>query len=55
MEIKEEKRYLRMEAVLYVELHEGETPEDGEDRVLEGLPEGVDIASFKSDMWIPDE
>ena len=55
MEMREGKRYLRIENVVYVELAEGETPEDGEDRFMDALPEGIDIASFKSEIWIPEE
>ena len=55
MDLQGNKRYLRMEAVVYVEVKEGETPEEAEDRFLCGLPDGMDCASYKSEMWYPDE
>ena len=55
MEIKEEERYLRMEAVIYIEMKEGEEPEEAEDRLLGGLPEGMDVASYHAEMWYPDK
>lgn len=55
MEMSGGKQYLRMECVVYIELKEGEKPEQAEDRLLELLPDGMDIASYRSSMWIPDE
>ena len=55
MVMEEDKRYLRIECVLYVELADDESPEDGEDRFLENLPDKIDCASFRSEMWYPDE
>lgn len=55
MDMQEGKRYLRIENVVYVELADGETPEDGEDRFMDALPDGIDIASFTSEIWIPEE
>ena len=55
MDMQEGKRYLRIENVVYVELADWETPEDGEDRFMDALPDGIDIASFTSEIWIPDE
>ena len=54
-ERKMEKNYARIEAVIYVELRPGDTLEDAEDRFLESLPDGIDCAGYKSDMWVPDE
>ena len=55
MDMQAEKRYVRIEAVIYVELGEKETPEDGEDRFLDSLPSGIDCVSYRSSMWFPDE
>ena len=55
MEIKEEKQYMRVEAVIYIEMKEGEEPEEAEDRLLCGLPEGMDVASYHAEMWYPDK
>lgn len=55
MDIRSDKRYTRMEAVIYIEMLEGETQEEAEDRLLCGLPEGMDVASYKSEYWEPDE
>ena len=54
MEIREDKQYLRMEAVVYIEMKDGESQEDAEDRFLCGLPDGMDCASFKSSLWVDD-
>ena len=54
VDIIEEKRYMRMEAVVMVEMRDGETMEDAEDRFLCGLPEGMDCLSYKSSMYVPD-
>lgn len=50
-----DKVYLRIKSVVYVELKEGETPEEAEDRYLCALPEGMDVASYTSECWTPDE
>ena len=55
MDIQKDKRYVRMEAVIYIEMLEGETQEEAEDRLLCALPQGMDVASFKSQYWEPDE
>lgn len=47
-----EKQYVRIESVVYVELRDGEKPEDAEDRFLESLPSGIDCASIRSEIWI---
>lgn len=49
-----EKRYVRMENVVYIELREGETIEDAEDRFINALPDGIDITSFRSTLEEPD-
>lgn len=51
----EQKNYVRIEAVVFVELKPGETLEEAEDRFLDALPQGMDCAGYKSDMWVPDE
>ena len=50
-----DKNYVRIEAVVYVEIEKGQTLEDGEDKLLNALPDGVDIASMHSEMWDDDE
>lgn len=50
----EKKNFARIEAVVYVEVKDGETLEDAEAKFLNALPDGIDIASCKSDMWVPD-
>ena len=54
MDFDKHARYLRMKATIYVELKDDESPEDGEDRFLECLPEGIDCAGYTSEMWLPD-
>ena len=51
MNITSDKQYVRIEAVLFVELKDGEGQEDAEDRFLESLPTGIDCASFHSEYW----
>lgn len=55
MDIKDSSRYVRLESVVYIELGEKETMEEAEDRFMDALPDGMDIVSFKSSMWYPDE
>ena len=55
MNIDSGKKYLRMEATVYIELKEGEEPAEAEDRFLCGLPKGMDCASYHASMWFPDE
>ena len=55
MDIQKDKLYLRIENVVYVELKEGESPEEAEDRFLCCLPEGMDIASYRAECWYPDQ
>lgn len=43
-----EKRYLRMESVVYIEMRDGEEMKDAEDRFIKALPEGMDVVSFNS-------
>lgn len=50
-----DNNYVRIEAVVYVEIEKGQTLEDGEDKFLDALPEGIDIASMHSEMWDDDE
>ena len=50
-----DKNYVRIEAVVYVEIERGQHLEDGEDKFLESLPEGIDVASMHSEMWDDDE
>ena len=54
MNISEEKKYLRIEATVYVELKPGEEPEEAEDRFLCALPDGMDCAGYRSEMWLPE-
>ena len=54
MNMEKDARYLRMRCTIYVKLRDDESPEDGEDRFLECLPEGIDCAGYNSDMWLPD-
>ena len=49
------KNYLRIENVVYVELRDGETPEEAEDRFLCCLDDGMDIASYRSECWYSEE
>lgn len=53
--MEDKKQYIRLEAVIYVELHDGEKQEEAEDRFLCALPNGMDCVSYKSAMWVPDE
>lgn len=46
-----EKNYVRMEVVLYIEMKEGETQEEAEERFICALPDGMDVASYKSQYW----
>ena len=46
-----DKRYVRTEVVLFIEVQEGETPEEAEDRFLDSLPDGIDCASIRSAYW----
>ena len=55
MELENDKRYVRMEATLYIEMKPGETQASAEDRFIDGLPDGIDIVSFRSEYWEPDE
>ena len=55
MDSKPTKRYLRFENVVFIEMLEGETQEEAEDRFMDALPDGVDIVSFKSQYWEPDK
>ena len=48
----EEKNYARLQIVVFAEVGHGETLEEVEARVLKSLPEGVDVTSCKSDMWV---
>ena len=43
-----QKRYLRIETVAYVEMMEGETPEEAEKRFLQSLPDKTDVVKIKS-------
>ena len=53
--MEEDKRYIRMEATIYVEMLEGETQAEAEDRVIDALPEGIDLVSFRSQYWTDEE
>ena len=55
MHIVSDKRYLKMDAHIYIELKDGEEPEEAEDRFLEALPEGMDCGAYHASMWYPDE
>ena len=44
--------YVRIEAVIYVKLKEGQTQEDAEDMLLDALPECMDCANLKSSYWV---
>lgn len=55
MDLAQDKRYVRMEAVVYIEMLDGETQAEAEDRFLCALPEGMDVASFKSQYWSDEE
>lgn len=55
LELENDKRYVRMEATLYIEMKPGETQASAEDRFIDGLPDGIDIVSFRSEYWEPDE
>lgn len=50
-----EKNYIRIESTIYVELKEGETPEEAEKRFFDLLPEGMDVANYRSECWYPDK
>ena len=53
--MEQDKRYVRMEAVLYIEMLEGETQAEAEDRLIDALPNGIDLVSFRSQYWEPDD
>jgi len=55
MDLASTKRYVRLENVVFIEMLEGETQEEAEDRFLCGLPKGMECTSFKSEYWEPDE
>ena len=44
---EKDKRYLRIESVVYVKMMDGETMEEAEDRFLSALPDDIDIATYK--------
>lgn len=46
-----EKRYLRVETTVYVELLDGETQEEAEERFLNALPKGMDCAKLNTSYW----
>ena len=48
-----EKFHLRVEAVIYVEMRDGETKEEAEDRFLCALPDDMRCVSYKAQL--PDE
>ena len=53
--MEDKKRYVRMEATIYIEMLEGETQAEAEDRVIDALPEGIDLVSFRSQYWDDEE
>lgn len=53
--MEDTKRYVRLESVLFIELHEGETQEEVEERYLGALPEGMDCVSLRSQYWSEEE
>ena len=44
------EKVLRIEATVYVELEDGETQEEAEDRFLCALPDGMTCASYKAQL-----
>ena len=55
MENHDDKRYVRLESTIFIEMLDGETQEQAEERFMDLLPEGMDIVSFRSQYWEPDE
>ena len=55
MKFNADKKYVRIESVVLVEIGERETLEDAEDKFLNCLPEGIDCVHFSSEMWVDED
>ena len=50
----DDRNYMRLGAVVYAKIGDGETPQDVEARFINALPDGMDIVALNTSYWEED-